>query len=68
MSWDELKTMMLGEYCPRSKVQELEKEFWNLTIKGSEVKAYTTRRTELAILCSEMVTPVYKKVERRIWG
>jgi hypothetical protein len=38
MSWDELKTMMLGEYCPRSKVQKLEKEFWNLTIKGSEVK------------------------------
>ena len=42
MSWDELKTMMLDEYCPRSEVQNLEQEFWNLTIKGSEVEAYTT--------------------------
>ncbi|KAL4573708.1 hypothetical protein LXL04_020523 [Taraxacum kok-saghyz] len=56
MSWDELKTMMVEEYCPRSEVQNLEQEFWNLTIKGSEVKAYTTRFTELAILCSGMVT------------
>ncbi|KAL4556177.1 hypothetical protein LXL04_038820 [Taraxacum kok-saghyz] len=40
----------------------------NLTIKGSEVKAYTTRFTPLAILCSVVVTPVYKKVERYLWG
>ena len=68
MSWDELKTMMLEEYCPRSEVQNSEQEFWNLTIKDSEVKAYTTRLTELAILRSGMVTPVDKKVERYIWG
>ena len=60
--------MMLEEYCPRSEVQNLEQEFWNLTIKGLEAKAYTIRFTELAILCSEMVTPVDKKVERYICG
>ncbi|KAL4589040.1 hypothetical protein LXL04_001942 [Taraxacum kok-saghyz] len=68
MSWDELKTMILEGSCPRSEVQKLEQEFWNLTIKGSEAKAYTTRFTKLAILCSEMVTPVDKKVERYICG
>ncbi|KAL4554475.1 hypothetical protein LXL04_039306 [Taraxacum kok-saghyz] len=36
MSWDELKTMKLEEYYPRSEVQNLEQEFWNLTMKGSE--------------------------------
>ncbi|KAL4582735.1 hypothetical protein LXL04_007294 [Taraxacum kok-saghyz] len=61
MSWDELKTMMLEEYCPRSEVQNLKQEFCNLTIKGSEVKAYTTRLTELQILYSGSVTPVDKK-------
>ena len=68
MSWDEVKSMMLEEYCPRSEVQNLEQEFWNLTIKGSEVKSYMTRFTQLAILRSGMVTPVDKKVERYIWG
>ena len=61
MSWDELKAMMLEEYYPRSEVQNLEQEFWNLTMKGSEVQAYTTRFTELAVLCPGMVTPVDKK-------
>ena len=68
MSWDGVKTMMIEGYCPRSEVQNLEQKFWNLTIKGSEVKAYTTRLTELSILYSGKVTPVDQKVERYIWG
>ncbi|KAL4579783.1 hypothetical protein LXL04_015948 [Taraxacum kok-saghyz] len=68
MSWDELKSMILEEYCPRSEVQNLEQEFWNLTMKDTEVQAYTTRFTELAVLCPGMVTPVDKKIERYIWG
>ena len=68
MSWDELKTMKLEEYYPRSEVQNLEQEFWNLAMEGSEVQAYTTWFTELAVLCPGMVTPVDKKIERYIWG
>ncbi|KAL4562021.1 hypothetical protein LXL04_034209 [Taraxacum kok-saghyz] len=37
-------------------------------MKDSEVQAYTTRFTELAVLCPGMVTPVDKKIERYIWG
>ena len=68
MTWDDLKTIMLKEYCPRNEVQNLEQEFWNLTMEGSEVNTYTTRFTELAVLCPGMVTPKYKKIERYIWG
>ena len=68
LSWDDLKVMMLKDYCPRNEVQNLEQEFWNLTMEGSEVNAYTTRFTELAVLCPGMVTPEYKKIERYIWG
>ena len=68
LTWEELKEMLLKEYCPRGEVQKLEQEFWNLTMKGSEIQAYTTRFTELAVLCPGMVSPEYKKVERYIWG
>ncbi|KAL4555062.1 hypothetical protein LXL04_037673 [Taraxacum kok-saghyz] len=68
LTWEELKVMLLEEYCPRSEVKKLEQEFWNLTMKGSEIQAYTTRFTELAMLCPGMVSPEYKKVERYIWG
>ena len=68
LTWEELKVMLLEEYCPRSEVQKLEQEFWNLTMKGSDIQAYTTRFTELAVLCPGMVSPEYKKVERYIWG
>jgi hypothetical protein len=68
LTWEELKVMLLEEYCPRGEVQRLEQEFWNLTMEGSEIHAYTTRFTELAVLCPGMVSPEFKKVERYIWG
>ena len=37
-------------------------------MKDSEVQAYTTQFTELAVLCPGMVTLVDKKIERYIWG
>ncbi|KAL4590663.1 hypothetical protein LXL04_003603 [Taraxacum kok-saghyz] len=40
--WEELKAMLLEEYCPRGEVQKIEQDFWNLTMKGSEIQAYTT--------------------------
>ncbi|KAI3700019.1 hypothetical protein L2E82_44632 [Cichorium intybus] len=35
MSWEELKTMLMKEYCPRGEIQKLEQELWNLTMKES---------------------------------
>ena len=68
LTWIELKMILLAEYYPRSEVRKLKREFRNLTMKGSEIQAYTTRFTELAVLCPVMVNPEYKKVERYIWG
>jgi len=68
LTWIELKMMLLAEYYPRSEVRKLKREFRDLTMKGSEIQAYTTRFTELAVLCPVMVNPEYKKVERYIWG
>ncbi|XP_023738346.2 uncharacterized protein LOC111886345 [Lactuca sativa] len=68
MSWESMKELLIEEYCPREEVQSLEHELWNLKMKGSEVKAYTTRFNDLAVLCPGMVKPESKKVERYIWG
>ncbi|KAL4581221.1 hypothetical protein LXL04_017431 [Taraxacum kok-saghyz] len=68
MTWAELKAKMVEEYCPRSELQKLEQELWNLTMQGSDITAYTNRFKDLAVLCPGMVTPVTRKIERYIWG
>ncbi|GJY14533.1 putative reverse transcriptase domain-containing protein [Tanacetum coccineum] len=43
--WNELKEMMTAEYCPRSEVQKMEQELWNLTVKGDDIVGYTDRNS-----------------------
>ncbi|XP_023763050.1 uncharacterized protein LOC111911512 [Lactuca sativa] len=68
MKWEELKIMLVEEYCPRVEIHKLEQELWTLTMKGLEIKAYTARFNDLAVMCPTLVTPEYKKIERYIWG
>ena len=68
MKWEELKMMLVEEYCPREEIHKLEQELWTLTMKGSEIKAYTARFNDLVVMCPALVTPEYKKIERYIWG
>ena len=68
MSWEDLKILMLEEYCPRGEIQKLEHELWNLRMTGSDAIAYTARFSDLSALCPSMVNPESKKVERYIWG
>lgn len=60
--------MLMAEYFPREEMQKLESELWNLTMRGSDIEAYTTRFNDLATLCPHLVTPDSLKVERYIWG
>ncbi|XP_024965916.1 uncharacterized protein LOC112506118 [Cynara cardunculus var. scolymus] len=50
LSWEEFKKLLKDEYCPRSKLQKMEMELWNLEMKGENISAYTTRFHELANL------------------
>ena len=68
MSWDNLKKIMIKEYCPRSEIQKLEEEFWNLVVKGNDILTYNRRFQELRILCPTMVSTTEKLLERYIWG
>ncbi|XP_071703897.1 uncharacterized protein [Rutidosis leptorrhynchoides] len=68
ISWETLKIMLAGKYCPRNQVQKFEVEFWELSMKNLEVEEYNNRFLELAALCPSMVTPESRKIEKYIIG
>ncbi|GJV09413.1 putative reverse transcriptase domain-containing protein [Tanacetum coccineum] len=59
---------MTEVYCPRNKIQKIETELWNLSVKGNDLTAYTRRFKELVMLCTRMVLDEEDKVERFIGG
>ncbi|GJZ40384.1 reverse transcriptase domain-containing protein, partial [Tanacetum coccineum] len=66
--WSEFKKLLIKKYCTRTKVKKMEDEFYNLTIKGNDIKTYVRRFQELAILCPTMVPNSEKLMEVFIGG
>ncbi|GKB38700.1 putative reverse transcriptase domain-containing protein [Tanacetum coccineum] len=67
-SWSEFKKLLIKKYCPRTEVKKMEDEFYNLTVKGNDLKTYIRRFKELAILCPTMVPNSEKLMEVFIRG
>ncbi|GJU26293.1 reverse transcriptase domain-containing protein [Tanacetum coccineum] len=55
--WTEVRKWMTEEFCPRSVLQRLEQELYNLKLKGTDIDGYTNRFHELTLLCPRMVEP-----------
>ncbi|GJZ34012.1 reverse transcriptase domain-containing protein [Tanacetum coccineum] len=51
----QLKRLLTNKYCPRTEVRKMEDEFYNLVVKGNDLKTYARRFQELATLCPNMV-------------
>ncbi|GKB84039.1 reverse transcriptase domain-containing protein, partial [Tanacetum coccineum] len=68
MSWRELMKLMAEVYFPRTKIQKMESELWNLTMKNNNLATYTQRFQELAMLCTKMVLEEEDRVEKFIRG
>ncbi|GJS00261.1 putative reverse transcriptase domain-containing protein [Tanacetum coccineum] len=66
--WTEVRKWMTEEFCPRSVLQRLEQELYNLKLKGTDIDGYTNQFHELAFLCPRMVEPEQVKVEQYICG
>nr|GFC11035.1 reverse transcriptase domain-containing protein [Tanacetum cinerariifolium] len=43
IAWSELKRLLTNKYCPRTEVKKLEEEFYNLVVKGNDLKTYAKR-------------------------
>nr|GEZ85981.1 putative reverse transcriptase domain-containing protein [Tanacetum cinerariifolium] len=53
----EVRKWMTEEFYPRSVIQRMEQELYNLRMKGMDIDGYTNRFHELALLCPRMVEP-----------
>ncbi|GJS45560.1 reverse transcriptase domain-containing protein [Tanacetum coccineum] len=68
ITWTELKRILTNKYCPRTKIKKTEDEFYNLVVKGDDLKTYIRRFQELAVLCPNMVPNFEKLMEAFIGG
>ncbi|GKC30872.1 reverse transcriptase domain-containing protein, partial [Tanacetum coccineum] len=68
ITWIELKRLLTNKYCPRTEVKKIEDEFYNLDVKGNDLKTYIRRFQELAVLCPNMVPKAEKLMEVFING
>ncbi|GJY02430.1 putative reverse transcriptase domain-containing protein [Tanacetum coccineum] len=57
ITWVEFKKLLIKKYCPRTEVQKMEDEFYHLTVKGNDLKAYVRRFQELATLVRDEDIP-----------
>nr|GEW93455.1 hypothetical protein [Tanacetum cinerariifolium] len=55
--------LLTNKYCPRTEVKKMEDEFYNLGVKGNDLKTYIRRFQELALLCPNMVPNSKKLME-----
>nr|GEZ05586.1 hypothetical protein [Tanacetum cinerariifolium] len=68
ITWTELKKLLKNMYCPRTKIKKMEDEFYNLSVKGKDLKTYDRRLQELVVLCPSMVPNNEKLMEDFIGG
>nr|GFB82095.1 reverse transcriptase domain-containing protein [Tanacetum cinerariifolium] len=68
ITWTELKRLLTNKYCPRTEIKKMEDEFYNLSVKGNDLKTYVRRFQELAVLCPNMVPNNEKLMEVFIGG
>ncbi|GJW09720.1 putative reverse transcriptase domain-containing protein [Tanacetum coccineum] len=68
MTWNELKALLVEEFCPSNEMEKLENEFWNHKMVGANHAAYTDRFHELAKLVPHLVTPESSRIKRYIVG
>ncbi|GKC13985.1 reverse transcriptase domain-containing protein [Tanacetum coccineum] len=68
ITWSEFKKLLIKKSYPRTEVKKIEDEFYNLTVKGNDLKTYVRRFQELAVLCPNMVPNSEKLMEVFIGG
>ncbi|KAJ0539891.1 putative nucleotidyltransferase, Ribonuclease H [Helianthus annuus] len=55
LTWDELKDVMMEEFCLPHERQKLEDEFWHIKQKDGDNAALTARFKQLSIICPDQV-------------
>nr|GEZ80021.1 retrotransposon protein, putative, Ty3-gypsy subclass [Tanacetum cinerariifolium] len=66
--WEDVKKLLMEEYCPGNAIKKLKEEFWDHVMIEANVDNYTTRFHDLARLVPHTVTPESKRIDRYIRG
>ncbi|GJR64098.1 reverse transcriptase domain-containing protein [Tanacetum coccineum] len=68
ITWTELKWLLTNKYCPQNEIKKMEDEFYNLTVKGNDLKTYVRIFQKLVVLCPNMVPNTEKLMDVFIRG
>ena len=64
MTWEQFKALLIKTYCLRNEVKNLEIEFWNHKVKGTDITTYNRHFQEFSLLCPDVVSTKSLKIER----
>nr|GEU82987.1 putative reverse transcriptase domain-containing protein [Tanacetum cinerariifolium] len=67
-TWTKFKRLLTHKYCPQNEVKKMEDKFYNLIVKGNDLKTYVRKFQELAVLCPNIVENTEKLMEVFIKG
>nr|GEW75607.1 reverse transcriptase domain-containing protein [Tanacetum cinerariifolium] len=68
ITWTKLKRLLTNKYCPQTEIKKMENEFYNLSVKGNDLKTYVRRFQELVVLWTNIVPNNEKLKEVFIGG
>ncbi|KAI3819722.1 hypothetical protein L1987_13570 [Smallanthus sonchifolius] len=68
MLWNDLKALVIKNFCPRNEIEKVEREFLNLKAGNMTHRQYTTRYNELARLVPHLITTEERKISCYIQG
>ncbi|MFS8018620.1 putative transcription factor interactor and regulator CCHC(Zn) family [Helianthus anomalus] len=66
LTWEELKKIMIDEFCPPHERQKLEDEFWGIKQKDGDNAALTARFKQLSIICPDQVKTPEQTIKKYI--
>ncbi|GKD16797.1 hypothetical protein Tco_1205955, partial [Tanacetum coccineum] len=56
ITWVEFKKLLIKKYCPRTEIQNMEDEFYHLTVKGNDLKTGLPQSIEGNVTASKPLT------------
>ncbi|KAJ0928645.1 putative transcription factor interactor and regulator CCHC(Zn) family [Helianthus annuus] len=68
LPWEEVKQLMMEEFCPPHEQQKLEEEFWALKQIGDDNLAYTTCFKQLSFIVPHLVSTTDRMIRKYIHG
>ncbi|XP_076935629.1 uncharacterized protein LOC143602398 [Bidens hawaiensis] len=68
MTWEELKQLVIEQFCPPHELDKIEQEFLTLEVGTMTHREYTNKFNQMAYLCPDLVTPESKRIKKYVKG